>query len=101
LFYNYIMRAALGAELNNKSATTNDGICIPAQFLGDIENLESYEYERDTLKSLKRVLNITRNPAVIGCDLHPGYMTSHLAGEMSQETCSPLVTSQHHHAHIA
>ena len=92
---------AVGAELSNTGAITNDGTCIPTQFLGDIENLESYEYERDTLRNLRRVLNITRNPDVIGCDLHPGYMTSHLAGEMSQETGSPLVTSQHHHAHIA
>ncbi len=91
---------AVGAELNNTGAITNDGICIPTQYLGDITNLESYEYERDALKYLKRLLNITCNPDVIGCDLHPGYMTSHLADEISQETGSPIVTSQHHHAHI-
>ena len=91
---------AVGAELSNAGAITNDGVCIPTQFLGDIENLESYEYERDTLRNLRSVLNITRNPDVIGCDLHPGYMTSHLAGEISQDTGSPLVKSQHHHAHI-
>lgn len=90
----------VGAELSNTGAITNDGICIPTQYLGDITNLESYEYELDALRYLKSLLNITRNPDVIGCDLHPGYMTSHLADEISQETDSPVVTSQHHHAHI-
>jgi len=50
---------------------------------------------------MTRLLNITRNPDVIGCDLHPGYMTSQLAEEISQVKGAPIIKSQHHHAHIA
>ena len=92
---------AVGAELSNTGAVAYDGVCYPTQFLGDVTNLETYDYERDTLKRMERLLNITCNPDVIGCDLHPGYVTSHLAREISQETGAPVVTSQHHHAHIS
>ncbi|MCJ7425137.1 carbamoyltransferase HypF, partial [Candidatus Bathyarchaeota archaeon] len=46
------------------------------------------------------LLKITRNPDVIGCDQHPGYMTSQLADMISQDTGAPVIKSQHHHAHI-
>ncbi|RLI10511.1 carbamoyltransferase HypF [Candidatus Bathyarchaeota archaeon] len=91
---------AVGAELRNAGAITHNGKSFMTQYLGDITNIESLEFERNALDVFKRLLNITRNPDVIGCDLHPGYMTSHLAAEISQETGAPLVKSQHHHAHI-
>ncbi len=91
---------ALGAELRNTAAITCNGRSFTTQYLGDITNLESYEFEQEALNALKRLLNITRNPDVIGCDLHPAYMTSHFASEISQKIGVPLVKSQHHHAHI-
>jgi len=91
---------AVGAELRNAGAIAYDGRCYMTQYLGDITNLESLEYERGALEHLKVLSNITRNPDVIGCDLHPDYMTSHLADEISRETNAPVIKSQHHHAHI-
>jgi len=91
---------AVGAELRNAAALTLNGKCFLTQYLGDITNLEALDFEKDAFAELKNLLNITRNPDVIGCDLHPGYMTSHLAAEISQEADIPLVRSQHHHAHI-
>jgi hydrogenase maturation protein HypF len=91
---------SVGAELSNTGAVCNDGKCYPTQYIGDITNLESYEYEKNAIKTLRNLLNITCNPDVIGCDLHPGYMTSQMANEISQETETQIVTSQHHHAHI-
>lgn len=38
---------------------------------------------------------------MIGCDLYPRYMISHLADEISQERGFTIVSSQYHHAHIA
>jgi len=49
---------------------------------------------------MRDLLNITRNPDVMACDLHPEYMTSQLAEVMSRDMDIPLVRSQHHHAHI-
>ncbi|MBS7619229.1 carbamoyltransferase HypF, partial [Candidatus Bathyarchaeota archaeon] len=92
---------ALGAELRNSAAVAANGRCYLTQYLGDITTLESREFETEAINYLKNLLNITCNPDVIGCDLHPGYMTSQLAEEISQETGVKLIKSQHHHAHIS
>ncbi|MGQ9680022.1 MAG: carbamoyltransferase HypF [Candidatus Bathyarchaeia archaeon] len=92
---------AFGAELRNSAAVAFNGRCYLTQYLGDITSLESREFERKAINHLKNLLNITCNTDVIGCDLHPTYMTSQLADEISQESGVKLIKSQHHHAHIS
>ena len=92
---------ALGAELRNAAAIAIGDKVFMTQYLGDIENLESLEFEKEAIKKLNDLLNITRNPDVIACDLHPDYMTSQYAEVISQKLEVPLIKSQHHHAHIA
>jgi hydrogenase maturation protein HypF len=91
---------AVGAELRNAAAIGTNGKVFMTQYLGDITSLESVESEKKAIKSMRDLLNITCNPDVMACDLHPGYMTSHLAEVMSRDMDIPLVRSQHHHAHI-
>jgi hydrogenase maturation protein HypF len=91
---------ALGAEQSNVAAVTLNRKCYLTQYLGDIINLEALEYEKNAIRFICDLLKITYNPDVISCDTHPGYLTSHIAREMSQETGVEVVTSQHHHAHI-
>ncbi len=91
---------SLGTELNNSAAVALEGRCYLTQYLGDVSNLETVEYEKAALYGMRDLLRITRNPDVIGCDEHPGYLTSHLAGVISHETEVPVVKSQHHHAHV-
>jgi hydrogenase maturation protein HypF len=91
---------ALGAEQSNVAAVTLNRRCFLTQYLGDIANLEALEYEKNGIRFICDLLKITRNPDVISCDMHPGYITSHLAREMSQDMGVHVVTSQHHHAHI-
>lgn len=73
--------------------------------LGDPDNLEKYE------KSVKaHIKKLDTGPAVIACDLHPGYFSSKFA-ESFQQSCSSahlsvrykceLYRVQHHEAHIA
>jgi len=92
---------AFGAELRNAAAVSTKEKVFMTQYLGDITSLENLDYEKNAIKKMCDLLNITRNPDVIGCDLHPGYMTSHYGHVISQEMGVPLVRSQHHHAHIA
>jgi hydrogenase maturation protein HypF len=92
---------ALGAELRNSAAITINGKAFLTQYLGDITSLESLEFQNNALKKLRDILNITCNPDVIACDLHPQYMTSQFGEKISQETGVTLIKSQHHHAHIA
>ncbi len=91
---------AVGTEQSNAAAVTLDGRCYQTQYLGDITNLETLEYEKSAIYGMRDLLRITRNPDVIACDQHPGYMTSQLAGVISHETGVEIIRSQHHHAHI-
>lgn len=90
----------VGAELRNAAAITIEGRCFLTQYLGDVVNLEVLEFEKTMIHRLLDLLRVTCDPDVIGCDLHPGYLTSRLAEEMSHEFGVPLVRSQHHHTHI-
>ncbi len=91
---------AVGTELSNAAAVTLDGRYYQTQYIGDVDNLETYDYERQAIDKMRDILRITRNPDVIGCDQHPDYMTSHLAEVISQETGAGITRSQHHHAHV-
>lgn len=91
---------SLGAELRNAAAIATNGKVFMTQYLGDITSLEGLDFEKDAIQTMRDLLNITRNPDVIGCDLHPEYMTSQYGQVISQEMDIPLVKSQHHHAHI-
>ncbi|MBN2335042.1 carbamoyltransferase HypF [Candidatus Bathyarchaeota archaeon] len=91
---------AVGAELRNAAAIASNGKVFMTQYLGDIDTLEGLQVEEQAIQNMRDLLNITRNPDVMGCDLHPQYMTSQMAEVISQDTGVTLVRSQHHHAHI-
>ena len=91
---------AVGAELRNAAAVATRGKVFMTQFLGDTDTLEGLRFEEEAIQTMRELLNITRDPDVMGCDLHPGYMTSQMAEVISREKDVMLVRSQHHHAHI-
>ncbi len=91
---------ALGAELRNAAAIAAKDKVFMTQYLGDITSLEGLDFEKYAIQTMRDLLNITRNPDVMGCDLHPDYMTSQYGQVISQELDIPLIKSQHHHAHI-
>lgn len=91
---------AFGAELRNAAAVATKGKVFMTQYLGDTDTLEGLRFEKEAIQTMRDLLNITRDPDVMGCDLHPGYMTSQMAEVISRETGVTLVRSQHHHAHI-
>jgi hydrogenase maturation protein HypF len=91
---------ALGAELRNAAAIASKDKVFMTQYLGDIDTLEGLDFEKNAINTMCDLLNITRNPDVMACDLHPSYMTSQYGQVISQEMDIQLVKSQHHHAHI-
>jgi len=91
---------AFGAELRNTGAIIYRGNGYLTQHIGDVDNLETLDHLDQSLKHLSKLLEIKGNPDVISCDMHPRYVTSRLAHEISQEKGVKLVQIQHHHAHI-
>lgn len=87
---------ALGGEIDNTIALFDGGNCYVSQYLGDVDNLETFDFLQETIDHLLSITNSDMPDRVV-CDLHPEFMTSELAEELSED---PLRV-QHHHAHIA
>jgi hydrogenase maturation protein HypF len=63
-----------------------------------MENEETLEHFENTIELYERLFRI--EPEIIVCDLHPEYLPSKYALNLAVEKKLPLVTVQHHHAHI-
>jgi hydrogenase maturation protein HypF len=87
--------AALGAGLKNTLCFTKENRAFMSQHIGDMENLETYEFFLLTLSHLKRILEI--EPRLLAHDLHPDYLSSAYALGQRERPAFPV---QHHHAHI-
>ena len=86
---------ALGAELKNTVCLTKKNRAFLSQHVGDLENLETYDFFSLTITHLRRILDIS--PEVMVHDLHPDYLSSRFAEDQNE---FPSLAVQHHHAHI-
>ncbi len=89
---------ALGPEEKNTICLAGDGYAFPSQHMGDLKNRDSYLAYQEAARRLLRMFQF--KPEVIACDLHPDYLSTHYAEELSQQLSIPLIRVQHHHAHI-
>lgn len=64
-----------------------------SQHIGDLFNLESYEFYTESINHHQEVFEI--EPEAVIRDLHPDYLSSRYADEHG----SPVYKVQHHHAH--
>jgi hydrogenase maturation protein HypF len=87
---------AVGGELKNTICLTKGKHAFLSQHVGDLENLESYNFFEEAIAHLQKVLEI--KPELIAYDLHPDYFSTKWA---LHRTDLPLIGVQHHHAHIA
>jgi hydrogenase maturation protein HypF len=86
----------VGGELKSAFCLTKRRYAILSQHIGDLENLQTLEFYRETLDHMRRFFRVT--PRVVAHDLHPGYMSTRFA--LEQEGVE-RVGVQHHHAHVA
>jgi hydrogenase maturation protein HypF len=86
---------AVGAELKNVIGLSRDEKVFLSQHIGDLENLEAFEFFKMTINHLKRIFEI--EPQLIVHDLHPEYLSTKWAKDQN----IPLLGVQHHHAHLA
>ena len=87
---------ACGAELKNTVCLTRGRQAFVSQHIGDLENRATDDFFRLTIGHLERILDI--RPQIVACDIHPDYLSTRYAREM---TDLPVIEVQHHHAHIA
>jgi hydrogenase maturation protein HypF len=85
---------AVGAHLKNAVAFANGQDAVISQHIGDLETEAAYEAFHDVIDDLKQLYALS--PATVACDAHPDYLSTRYAGE----TGLPLVSVQHHLAHV-
>ncbi len=92
---------AVGAELKNTFCLTRERYAFLSQHIGDMENYETLRFFEQIVEQLARTFRI--EPAVIACDMHPGYLATRWAQARAEQRQPParLVKVQHHHAHVA
>jgi hydrogenase maturation protein HypF len=87
---------AVGGELKNTICIIRGAEAFLSQHVGDLENLESYNFFKEAVSHLQRILEV--QPQMVAHDLHPDYFSTKWALEREDVQHVPV---QHHHAHIA
>ena len=85
---------AVGAHLKNTVALGVGTNAFVSQHIGDLETPQAYEAFCAVIDALARLYE--QRPQRVACDLHPHYLSTGYA----QESGLPVVTVQHHYAHI-
>jgi len=89
---------ACGVEEKNTFCLTRDSHAFVSQHIGDMESWETLEHFENTVALYQRLFRI--QPEIIACDMHPEYLSTKWARAESEKNGVPLVTIQHHHAHV-
>ncbi len=86
---------ACGAGLKSTFCLTRGREAFLSQHIGDLFNLESLDFYKESITHFTRLLQV--EPEAVVCDLHPDYLSSRYAAKSGL----PLYQVQHHHAHAA
>ncbi|MBN2053017.1 carbamoyltransferase HypF [Candidatus Woesearchaeota archaeon] len=90
---------ALGAEMSNAVCTAKNNKCFLSQYIGTTSKLKTFYFMKQATDNLIRLTRA--KPAIIACDLHPGYNSTAFAKELADKHNAKLVQFQHHKAHVA
>jgi hydrogenase maturation protein HypF len=85
-----------GAELKSTFCLARGRHAFLSHHIGDLENYETLRSFTEGVAHFRRLFDVT--PEVVAYDLHPEYLSTKYALEL---TDLELVGVQHHHAHIA
>ncbi|RQD64693.1 MAG: carbamoyltransferase HypF [Desulfonatronovibrio sp. MSAO_Bac4] len=84
----------VGPELKNTICLTKENQAYVSQHIGDLKNLETYEFFQEIINHFQDVLRV--EPRAIVRDFHPDYLSSGYA----EKSGLPVYQVQHHFAHI-
>jgi hydrogenase maturation protein HypF len=90
---------AAGAELKNTFCLARDRYAFLSHHIGDMENYETLRSFEEGIAHFERLFRV--RPGLIACDLHPNYLATRYAQGRARDEGLPLVSVQHHHAHLA
>ncbi len=90
---------ALGASMKSTFAWQLRGNTYVSQYLGDLESFDTQVSFRHTLAYFQSLF--AAKPALLLADRHEGYFSTQLAHELGLIWGIPVVTVQHHEAHLA
>jgi hydrogenase maturation protein HypF len=91
---------AVGAERNVTLTVSRKGSSFTSQYIGNPSKPLVLDFARETASRMMALFGIEGLDA-IGTDLHPRFVTSRWATELSESHSVPLIRVQHHHAHAA
>jgi hydrogenase maturation protein HypF len=90
----------LGPELDVTAGVLADGDCYLTQYVGDVDDVATFDYLREAVDHLLSVTGLDF-PPVVAHDEHPEFHTTELARRLERERRAERVPVQHHHAHAA
>jgi hydrogenase maturation protein HypF len=88
-----------GAELKNTFCLSKDNYAFISHHIGDMENYETLVSYEQAIQHYETIFRV--KPELIAADLHPDYMATRYAIKRALEQNLPLLSIQHHHAHLA
>jgi hydrogenase maturation protein HypF len=91
---------AVGPEEKSTGGVLKSKKVYMTQHIGDTDRVESIDFLKSSIDHLMFLLGVDEVDA-IGCDLHPEFLSTELAEELSSKMNAPLFRVQHHHAHLA
>jgi hydrogenase maturation protein HypF len=86
---------AAGGDLKNTFCFVKENQFILSEHIGDLADATVLRHYRDSVEHLRRLFEV--KPAVVACDLHPGYLSTQFAQSLEAEK---TITIQHHWAHV-
>jgi len=87
---------AVGPHLKNTFTLVRGDDAYVSPHIGDLESVESLAHFHASLGRYRALFRI--DPCVVARDLHPGYLSTRIAGELG---LTHVIAVQHHHAHVA
>lgn len=90
---------AAGPSEKNTFCVLKDGNAYMSHHIGNLVNEKSVDAYTEGIEDFLKMFRVELD--AIACDLHPDYVSTRYAEDLSRKNNLPLYYIQHHHAHIA
>jgi hydrogenase maturation protein HypF len=91
---------SLGPEEKSTVSILKSGRVYPGQHIGDTDNVDSLDFLIDSYQHMMHLIGLDDLNGIV-CDLHPEFLSTNHAEEISKDMDVPLIRAQHHHSHLA